>query len=383
MTTKTTKDWSEEEEDGDNAFSRGSITVRTPPKKNSTPTEVPMAPKKKETTLSLITSKPPKETDRPTTREPSTTTRGKTAKPTPGMALANNILLPTGEAALEMDAPRSPTRQQNTPTIEDTPPQATTAPLSGTVIPETPPNVDKTKEQKPEVPNMSRLLDLLIEAIGNIGNVKTNSTGPNATFVGKAKESLEKAKTITQNLLKEEENEKQQKIEQMSKDIKDIKRLLAKPTFAQVVATQPPMSSSGTPNNQRIPDTANDKTRKQQREKHTITITAATAPDTTKNQLKSMHAKDMIEKCRSAIAERFKLEEHTPKIHGINKLSNDEYRLHCESKEDPQQLRKMDWNLVFTTPPSHGSAICRYCADSQIVRPRRWLGLVGNYLRAT
>jgi hypothetical protein len=100
-----------------------------------------------------------------------------------------------------MDAPRSPTRQQNTPTIEDTPPQATTAPLSGTVIPETPPNVDKTKEQKPEVPNMSRLLDLLTEAIGNIDNVKTNGTGPNATFVGKAKASLEKAKTIAQNLL--------------------------------------------------------------------------------------------------------------------------------------------------------------------------------------
>ena len=47
------------------------------------------------------------------------------------------------------------------------------------------------------------------------------------------------------------------------------------------------------------------------------------------------------------MAERFKLKEPTPKIHGINKLSNNEYRLHCESKEDPQHLSRMDWNLVF------------------------------------
>ena len=54
----------------------------------------------------------------------------------------------------------------------------------------------------------------------------------------------------------------------------------------------------------------------------------------------------MIQKCHNAIAEHFK-EGHIPKIHGINKLSNDEYRLHCESEEDPQLQSKMDWNLLF------------------------------------
>jgi len=72
----------------------------------------------------------------------------------------------------------------------------------------------------------------------------------------------------------------------MSKDIKDIKRLLAKPTFVQIVATQPPTNFSGTPNNQRKLNTVNDRTKKQQCKKFAITITAATAPDTTKNQLK-------------------------------------------------------------------------------------------------
>jgi hypothetical protein len=125
----------------------------------------------------------------------------------------------------------------------------------------------------------------------------------------------------------------------LSNDLKEIKSLLIKTprTWSQVI----------TNGEEKKANTVNDKTKKQQCKKFTITITAATAPDTTKDQLKSIHAKDMIEKCRSTIAERFKLEEHTPKIHGINKLSNNEYRLHCESKEDPQLLSKMDWNLVF------------------------------------
>ena len=101
----------------------------------------------------------------------------------------------------------------------------------------------------------------------------------------------------------------------------------------------PPTKENGTQTKNKI--------KKQQRDKLTITITAATAPDTIKNQLKSMHAKDMIQKCQSAITEHFK-EGHIPKIHGINKLSDDEYRLHCESEEDPQLLlSKMDWSLIF------------------------------------
>src|SRR5271169_1083657 len=104
----------------------------------------------------------------------------------------------------------------------------TAEPLSGTVIPETPPNKGKAMEQKPEGSNMARLLVLLSEAIGDISSVKTTGIGTNATFVGKAKVSLEKAKTIALNLLKEEEEEKQQMIELISKDLKDIKKLLEK-----------------------------------------------------------------------------------------------------------------------------------------------------------
>jgi hypothetical protein len=191
-----------------------------------------------------------------------------------------------------------------------------------------------------------RLLILLGEAASDINLIKT-TTGPNKTYVDMVKASLEEAKIITQNLLKENEDEKSLKMEQMSRDLNEIKRLLAKPTptFAQIAATETPISHHGTPANHKKPNTDN-KVKKQQREKLTITITATTAPDPIKNQMKSMHAKDMIQKCQSAIAENFK-EGHVPKIHSINKLSNDEYRLHCESKEDPQLLSEMDWNPIF------------------------------------
>jgi hypothetical protein len=54
-TSKTTTDWSEAEEDDEAAFTRSNITARTPKQKCCTPLNVPMAPKKKEPTL---TTKP-------------------------------------------------------------------------------------------------------------------------------------------------------------------------------------------------------------------------------------------------------------------------------------------------------------------------------------
>jgi hypothetical protein len=206
------------------------------------------------------------------------------------------------------------------------------------------------EEQQLEKSTLTNLLILLSDAICDISNIKT--TGPNVTYVGNAKGALEKAKSITQHLLKEEEHERQQTMERLAKDLKDIKTLLAKPTFAQIAAAaatrtiEPATNTPDTPTTQRNSKTANAKIKKQQREKYAIVITAAQAPDPVKSELKSMHAKDLIQKCQSAITERFK-EGHVPKIHGINKLSNDEYRLHCKSKEDPQLLSRMDWNPTF------------------------------------
>ena len=129
-----------------------------------------------------------------------------------------------------MTTPQSQTQPPSTPEIDATPPHINTELLSGTLIPETPPNEEITVEQALEISNMTKLLVLLNEAISDISSIKTS--GVNATFVGQAKSRLECAKTIARNLLEDEEKEKQHTMELMSKDLKDIKTLLEKPTYS-------------------------------------------------------------------------------------------------------------------------------------------------------
>jgi len=203
----------------------------------------------------------------------------------------------------------------------------------------------ETQQKTPETTSLATILVLLTEALGNINNVRI--TPANSENLKSGKTLLEKAKTIARKLLKEEESKTKQTWEQMSKNLDDIKNLLTKPTYAQATATEqqtklPPRNSP----TQGKTDTTNNKLKKQQRDKLTVTITAAAAPDTTKNRLKALHATEMIQQCQTAIANYFR-EGHTPKIHGVNKLTNDEYRLHCESTKDPQLLSNMNWDLAF------------------------------------
>ena len=263
--------------------------------------------------------------------------------------LKNTIRLPLINPAPKtaMSLLRSPIPPRTTPIIDATPPRETMEPRSESVIPETPedgqPSGHKLETAMPN--NAIRLLALLGDAITEL--TTTRCSGNNQKLIENAKSIIEEAKHITLNLLKVDEDKRNKATEQMSKDLSDIKRLLAKPTptFAQIAANEPQTCHHGIPTSDNKPNIDN-KIKKQQREKLTITITATAAPDGTKNQLKSMHAKDLIQKCQNVFAVHFK-EGRIPKIHGINKLSNDEYRFHCESEEDPQLLSKIDWSLIF------------------------------------
>src|SRR5436305_10538629 len=110
------------------------------------------------------------------------------------------------------------------------------------------------------------LLILFDEAISEISSVKT-ITELNSTRVMNVKVSLEKTKIITQNLLKEEENEKQQTLKLMSKELKEIKKLLKKSTFAQIIASKLLMNHFEIFLNQIKSNTAHDKMKKQQHNK--------------------------------------------------------------------------------------------------------------------
>ena len=130
------------------------------------------------------------------------------------------------------------------------------------MIPETPPNRENSTGQKRVAQNVTALLGLLSEAMNEISSVRT-TTESNQKHVANAKVSLRQAKIIAQNLLKEEENEKQQIMELMTKDLKDIKKLLEKPTFAQIAATEPPRNPLEILNNKGKLNTAKERTKKQ------------------------------------------------------------------------------------------------------------------------
>ena len=71
-------------------------------------------------------------------------------------------------------------------------------------------------------------------------------------------------------------------MKQMSEELNDIKRLLAKsahpPTFAQVAATEPPMHHHGTATSHRKPHAGKDETKKRHREELTVKINSSNCP---------------------------------------------------------------------------------------------------------
>ena len=258
----------------------------------------------------------------------------------------------------------SPRPGRATPVIEDTPSPATLRGRSDTVIPLTPLPVTTTPAKKPQNdPMLAELLILLSDALSDVHSIKTTTTSSNNGYVEGAKTALLEAKTLTQKLLNEERNQilkelsdikkllakpettaqeepSKEESNQMAKDLRDIKKLLETPklTFAQAVTEGNTAVPQEPPSDKEKLNTERKKARKaksNEREKFAITMSAQAAPETTKNQLKAMHAKDLIQKCQDAIKKEFK-EGHIPKIHGVNKREDDTYKFHCESVKDPE-----------------------------------------------
>lgn len=269
----------------------------------------------------------------------------------------------------------SPRPGRATPVIEDTPSPATLRGRSDTVIPLTPLPVTTTPAKKPQNdPTLAELLILLSDALSDVHSIKTTTTSSNNGYVEGAKTALLEAKTLTQKLLNEERNQilkelsdikkllakpettaqeepSKEESNQMAKDLRDIKKLLETPklTFAQAVTEGNTAVPQEPPSDKEKLNTERKKARKaksKEREKFAITMSAQAAPETTKNQLKAMHAKDLIQKCQDAIKKEFK-EGHIPKIHGVNKREDDTYKFHCESVKDPELLHTMDWGAIF------------------------------------
>src|SRR5437773_5422776 len=103
--------------------------------------------------------------------------------------------------------------------------------------------------------NIIRLLTLLGDAITEL--TTTKCSGNNQKLIESAKSIIEEAKHITLNLLKEDEDKRNKTTKQMSKDLNDIKKLLAKPVpiYVQAAVSEPPACNHGTPANRNRPST--------------------------------------------------------------------------------------------------------------------------------
>ena len=91
-----------------------------------------------------------------------------------------------------------------------------------------------------------------------------------------------------------------------------------------------------------------------------VVLTTRSASKEIRNQIASMHEKEITKRCQQAITEstlNTKL-----KLHSISKLENG-IHIHCNSEEEVKQLKNIDWNHAFegvtVHKPKYGIVIHR------------------------
>ena len=87
---------------------------------------------------------------------------------------------------------------------------------------------------------------------------------------------------------------------------------------------------------------------RQERAKYEVTLTAAAAPDETKNLLATLHEKEITKRCQHAID--VSIDDNTldkPWLYGVNKLAQNNIRLQCRTPEQAEKLRNINWGLAF------------------------------------
>jgi len=75
-----------------------------------------------------------------------------------------------------------------------------------------------------------------------------------------------------------------------------------------------------------------------------IVLTTTSATKVIRNQIASMHEKEITKRCQQAIT--VSTLNTKPKLQGISKLTNG-IRIHCNSEEEAKQLKTIDWNHAF------------------------------------
>ena len=116
-------------------------------------------------------------------------------------------------------------------------------------------------------------------------------------------------------------------------------------SYAQVTAATPVPS----PKAQKQMQTRQQRTKiLQERAKYEVSLTAAAAPESTRNSLTTMTPKDITERLQRTIDTNIHHEDK-PTVFGISKSKTapDKIRLRCKTEEQAKQLRQINWETAF------------------------------------
>ena len=290
MTTRTTKERGEEEEEGKDAFSKDSIMVRTPPKN-----------------MARNTSE-------------GTTTRGKAAKPALKTAQADNSLSLTVEAALK-------------------------TPASGKAT-------TRTSGHNADTPDNNELINKAEAAIVMLQKPSL-SADTKADIAALIKEMIERLKPLpTPTNHAEKAKEAEPTIAFNEKDLKALDKkmdlivniLMKEPpkSWAQKVAAEPPSAAKQpAPMKQYFQEARKD------RSQYEVTLTTSDAPASTHELIKSTPHKD-ISNCLQKMIDKATL-PGKPQLEGVNKLGRDIIRMRAETKEGAKTIKEanINWDNAY------------------------------------
>jgi hypothetical protein len=130
-----------------------------------------------------------------------------------------------------------------------------------------------------------------------------------------------------------------------SKDIKEIKEATTKPPKSwAAVASSSPESTAAAKATRRTYLRQQKEEQQRERVKYEVTLSLKELSEDAQLKLSNMPAREIKEQCQHAINTA---DINGPTLPGVKKLGNGNLRLECESPEEAQRLRTINWNPAF------------------------------------
>ena len=144
----------------------------------------------------------------------------------------------------------------------------------------------------------------------------------------------------------------------LERSLKETILTTARRTYAQATAT----ATATVPNHVREIQQRNLERKVQQRREQNkleVTLTIQGADPHTKEQLIQQPHNEITAKLQEMVESQVK--ENTPTIQGIQKLKSQDIRIHCNTAQEAEQLRKLKWDKAYNgltvRQPKYGTVV--------------------------